>query len=93
LRAHLRLRSALVTTVGVLGGLATGAILAALIVALVTLTAAAGNPEPPLLLDVDWTIVALGLVIFLVVTTALVGITTRQAFRAEVAGRFVEAGT
>jgi hypothetical protein len=93
LRAHLRLRSALVTTVGVLGGLATGAILAALIVALVTLTAGAGNPQPPLLLDVDWTVVALGLVTFLVVTTALVGITTRQAFRAEVAGRFVEAGT
>jgi hypothetical protein len=93
LRAQLRLRGAFVTVFGVLGGLATGAILAALVVALVTLTAGAANPEPPLVLGADWTVGTLGLLAFLIATFALVGIATRRAFRAGVAGRFAETGT
>jgi hypothetical protein len=93
LRTHLRLRSAFVAVVGALGGIATGAVLAALIVALVTLTAGAGSPEPPLLLSVDWPVVVLGFVVFCAVAALLVVVATRWAFRAEVAGRFAEVGT
>src|SRR5207248_128805 len=61
LRTHLRLRTAFVAVVGALGVIATGAVLAALIIALVTLTAGAGASQPPLVLAVDWPIVLLGL--------------------------------
>jgi hypothetical protein len=93
LRRHLRLRTGLVATFGVLGGLATGAVLAALIVALVTLTASAGAAEPPLLLGINWTIVVLGLGLYFLLAAVLVGAATRRAFRADVAGRFAEVGT
>lgn len=93
LRTHLRLRTVFVAVVGALGGIATGAVLAALIVALVTLTAAAGAPEPPLVLAVDWPILLLGAVAFAAAASLLVVAATRRAFRAEAAGRFAEVGT
>ena len=93
LRTHLRLRSAFVAVIGALGGLATGAVLAALIIALVTLTAGAGTSQPPLVLAVDWPVVLLGLVAFAAATALLVVWATRRAFRAEAAGRFAEVGT
>jgi len=93
LRSHLRLRSAFVAAAGVLGGIATGAILVVLIVALVTLTAGAGAAQPPLLLGVDWPLLLAGLVTYALLAAALVGLATRRAFRASVAGRFAEAGT
>jgi ABC-type antimicrobial peptide transport system permease subunit len=93
LRAHLRLRSGFVAVFGVLGGVATGAVLAALIVALVTLTAGAVSPQPPLLLGVDWPLLLLGLVAYAAVAAGLVAVATRRAFRADVAGRFAEVGT
>jgi hypothetical protein len=93
LRAHLRLRSGFVAGFGLLGGIATGAVLAALIVALVTLTAGAVSPEPPLLLGVDWVVLLLGLAGYAALVTALVAIATRRAFHADVAGRFAEGGT
>jgi hypothetical protein len=83
----------LVAAFGVLGGLATGAVLAALIVALVKLTASAGSAEPPLLLGLDWPVVLLGLVLYAVAAMLLVGVATRRAFRHDVAGRFAEVGT
>jgi hypothetical protein len=93
LRRHLRLRTGLVATFGLVGGLATGAALAALVVALVTLTASAGSTELPLLLDVGWPTVLLGLLAYFLVAALLVSATTRRAFRADVAGRFAEVGT
>ena len=93
LRRHLRLRTGLVATFGLVGGLATGAVLAALVVALVTLTASAGSTELPLLLDVGWPTVLLGLLAYFLVAALLVSATTRRAFRADVAGRFAEVGT
>jgi ABC-type antimicrobial peptide transport system permease subunit len=93
LRSHLRLRSALVGVFGIIGGLATGAVLAALIVALVTLTASAGSAEPPLLLGFDWPVLFLGLVLYAAAAVILVGFATRRAFRQDVAGRFAEVGT
>ena len=93
LRRHLRLRSGLVAAFGLVGGVVTGAVLAALIVSLVTLTASAGAAEPPLLLGVDWPVLLLGLVVYAGLAALLVGLATRSAFRADVAGRFAEVGT
>ena len=93
LRAHLQLRSAFVAVAGLLGGVATGAILAALIVALVTLTAGAGSPQPPLLLGIDWPVLLVGLAGYAVVAGVLVGAATHQGFRTRTAGRFAEVGT
>jgi hypothetical protein len=93
LRRHLRFRAGLVAGFGVLGGLALGAALAALIIALVTLTAGAAGAEPPLLLDADWTVLGLGLLAYAAIGAVLVAAATRRAFRADVAGRFAEVGT
>jgi hypothetical protein len=93
LRRHLRLRTAFAAVFGLLGGIATGVVLAALVVALVTLTAAAGSTELPLLLGIDWPVVVLGLLLYFVLGALIVSIATRRAFRAEVAGRFAEVGT
>jgi hypothetical protein len=93
LRRHLRLRTGLVAAFGVVGGIATGAVLAALILAVVTLTAGAGSPQPPLRLELDWPVLLLGLVVYFVAAGVVVGAATRRAFRADVAGRFAEVGT
>jgi hypothetical protein len=93
LRQHLRLRTALVAVFGAVGGIATGAVLAVLVVARVTLTASAGSAGLPLLLGFDWPALLLGLLAYFVVAALLVSAATRRAFRAEVAGRFAEMGT
>jgi hypothetical protein len=53
IRAHLRLRALLVAVFGIVGGLALGAVLSALVISLVSVTAGASEPEPPLLLTLD----------------------------------------
>ena len=93
LRRHLRLRTGFVAAFGLVGGIATGAVLAALVVALVTLTASASSTDLPLLLGIDWPIVLLGLVAYFAVAALLVSAATRRAFGADVAGRFAEVGT
>ena len=93
LRAHLRLRSGFVAGFALLGGIATGAVLVVLIVALVTLTAGAISPQPPLLLGVDWLVLLLGFVSYAALAALVVGVATKRAFRADVAGRFAEVGT
>ncbi|HEY6030627.1 MAG TPA: hypothetical protein VIU44_08690, partial [Gaiellaceae bacterium] len=54
LRRHLRLRTLVVAAVGVLGGIATGAVLSALVLDLVRVTANVAAPEPPLALTLGW---------------------------------------
>jgi ABC-type antimicrobial peptide transport system permease subunit len=78
LRQHLRLRALLVATLGLLGGLAAAALLAALAVDLVTLTAGASLPEPPLALSVDWRLVGLACAAYALLTAALVGLSARK---------------
>ncbi len=81
LRRHLRLRALLVCALGVLGGLGTGAAMSALVVDLVSLTANATVPEPPLLLAVDWRLLLPALGGYLVLAGALVVLcTTRLRF-------------
>jgi hypothetical protein len=79
LRRHLRLRALLVATLGLVGGVAAAALLAVLAVDLVTLTAGAALPEPPLALTVDWRFVALCCVGYAALTAALVALSTRRA--------------
>jgi hypothetical protein len=79
LRRHLRLRAVLVAGLGLLGGLAAAALLAVLAVDLVTLTAGASLPEPPLAISVNWALVALACAAYGVLTAALVALSTRRA--------------
>ncbi|HKO74010.1 MAG TPA: hypothetical protein VJU01_01735, partial [Gaiellaceae bacterium] len=79
LRRHLRLRAVLVATLGLLGGLAAAALLAVLAVDLVTLTAGASLPEPPLAIAVDWRLVALACALYGALTAGLVALSTRRA--------------
>src|SRR5439155_46705 len=58
LRLHLRLRALLVAAFGLAGGIATGAILSRLVLSLVSVTASAAKPEPPLQLVLDLPLLA-----------------------------------
>jgi hypothetical protein len=87
LRRHVRLRAATVAFFGAAGGVVLGAVLAATVVDLVAVTAEARVPEPPLLLEVDWPALALGLLAFAALAAALVGAATRWAFRSPTPGR------
>ena len=91
LRGHLRLRSLGVAAFGLVGGLVTGVVLSALVVDLVTVTANAGSPQPPLRLAVGWPVVLLALAAYAVLAAGLVALITRSAFRARSAGRLSEA--
>jgi hypothetical protein len=90
LRRLLRLRTLVVAVVGLAGGLATGAVLSTLVVGVVRLTAGAETPQPPLRLDVDWTLFAAGLAGYAALAVLLVGTVVWSAFRAPV-GRPAEA--
>jgi hypothetical protein len=81
LRGHLRLRALVVAAAGVIGGLVTGTVLSLLVVRVVRLTAGAEAPDPPLRLDVDWALVAFGLVGFIALAGATVALVTWLAFR------------
>jgi ABC-type lipoprotein release transport system permease subunit len=93
LRRHLRLRATFAAVFGLVGGIATGAVLAVLVVALVTLTATGGSAELPLLVGVEWSVVLLGLLFYFGVGAVLVALVTRRAFRDAAAGRIAGAGT
>jgi hypothetical protein len=79
LRRHLRLRAILVAGLGLLGGLIAAALLAVLAVDLVTLTAGASLPEPPLAIAVDWRLVALACGVYGALTAVLVALSARAA--------------
>ena len=81
LRRHVRLRALLVTAVGTIAGLATGAVLSALVVGTVAVTANAAEPLPPLRLAIDWLAVGAGLVVFAALAVGLVLLVTAWWFR------------
>ena len=82
IRAHLRLRALLVGSFGVLGGIGLGAILTSLVIALVSVTAAATRPEPPLRLVLDMPLLALAAGLYVLVAALLVGAATTLRGRA-----------
>ena len=78
LRRHLVLRAEAVAAVGIGGGVAAGAVVSALVVAVVSVTAGAGTPLPPLVLVFDWPLVAIALVCLVAGSTAAAGIAVRR---------------
>jgi hypothetical protein len=90
LRRHLRLRTLAVAAFGLAGGLATGAILSALVVDLVRVTANAEPPEPPLVLTLSAPVAAAAIAGYALLAAALVAAATGRAFRARAAGRLSE---
>src|SRR5581483_9519508 len=82
IRRHLRLRSSLVAAFGILGGVALGAILSALVISLVSVTASAAEPEPPLRLELDVPLLALAAVAYVAAAMLLVGLATALRGRA-----------
>jgi ABC-type antimicrobial peptide transport system permease subunit len=93
LERHLRLRTLLVGATAVAGGVAAGVALGTLVVRLVSLTAQATVPQPPLRLHVDWLVVALAVALYAALGALLAVVATRIAFRSRAAGRFREVGT
>jgi hypothetical protein len=91
IRTHLRLRAALVAAFGVLGGLALGAILSALVISLVSVTAGAAEPEPPLRLSLDLPLLLVAAIAYAVAAVVLVGAATMLRGRAP--ARAAEAAT
>jgi ABC-type lipoprotein release transport system permease subunit len=82
IRTHLRLRALLVAAFGLVGGVIAGAVLSALVLSLVTLTASAAKPEPPLRLALDWALVVVAVVAYAVLAWALIAAATRLGGRA-----------
>jgi hypothetical protein len=82
IRAHLRLRALLVAAFGIAGGVGLGAILSALVIALVSVTAGAVSPEPPLLLSLDLPLLAVAAVAYVLAASLLVVYATRTRGRA-----------
>jgi hypothetical protein len=80
LRRVVRSRAAAVSVAGLVAGAVTGALLVTLVTRVVSVTARAVAPEPPLVADLDLGVVAAGVVAYLVLALALVGRTTRRAF-------------
>jgi hypothetical protein len=58
LRRHLLVRALIVAAVGIGGGIAAGAVVTALVVSVVSVTAGGGAPLPPLALVLDWPVLA-----------------------------------
>jgi hypothetical protein len=83
LRRHVRLRSAAVISLGLLGGAVLAAVLSVLVVGAVLVTAGGGLPEPPLVLSIDWAALAIGLGAYVALALALVAALTWFAFRPE----------
>lgn len=91
LRRQIRLRAGIVAAVGVVGGAVTGAVLSALVVDLVRLTANAARPEPPLLVALDLPVVALAILAYALAAALVVGLATARAFRSPAPSRVSEA--
>ena len=90
LQRHLLLRAGIVAVLGLVGGVAAGAIVSALVVAVVTVTAGAGVALPPLQLTVDWRLVGLALAALAFVSLLAALLATRNAYARVSRWRFSE---
>jgi hypothetical protein len=91
IRSHLRLRALLVAVFGIAGGLVLGAILASLVIALVSVTASSAEPEPPLRLALDLPLLAAAAAAYVLLAALLVGAAT--SLRGRAPARAAEAAT
>ena len=87
LRRHLRLRALALIVFGVLGGCLLGIVVSLLIVSLVQVTAAATQPDPPLVTDLGPGLLSVALAILVLGALLAVEVTVRFAFRGEVPER------
>ena len=87
LRRQLAVRTSAVAALGLLSGLVLGVVLGAIVADFVTLTAGATEAEPPLVLDLDWAVLAVAAIAYLTVAAALCALAVRGAFRGDEAGR------
>ena len=76
-----RARALVVALAGVAAGALVGALLALLVTRVVSVTARATAPEPPLVTTFDARVVAAGALAYLLLATLLVVLATRGAFR------------
>jgi ABC-type antimicrobial peptide transport system permease subunit len=83
LRRQLRLRSAGVVALGIIGGFALGLALSRLVVAVVKVSGTTAPPDPPLRVDAAWPLVGAGIGGVIVALAIVVELTTRRAFRGE----------
>ena len=90
LQRHLLLRAAVVAMLGLTGGIAAGAIVSALVVSVVTVTAGAGVALPPLLLTIDWRLAILALIALALVSLLAALLATRHAYARVSRWRFSE---
>ena len=84
---HVRGRAALVALAGTVAGLASGAVLAGLVVSVVTVTAGGTTGLPPLDLVLDWRGLGLTMALFAAAAGLLVALSTRRAFAGPVPKR------
>ena len=78
-RRYLRVRATLVAVAGVLGGVATGAILVTLVSSVVAVTAGATTPLPPLVVSLNWPLLVVGCAAFAAAAAVVViGGTARE---------------
>ncbi len=77
IRTHLRVRAFLLGAFGLLGGLVTGAVLSALVLSLVEVTASSAQPEPPLRLAFDPPLLAAVVLGYALIGAVLVLVATR----------------
>jgi hypothetical protein len=75
-----RLRAMVVGLAGILAGVVAGAVLALLITRVVSVTARAAAPNPPLATSFDVRVVAISAVAYLLLASMLVALATRRAF-------------
>ena len=80
LRRVVATRAGLVAGMGVVAGVVAGALLAVLVTRVVSVTARADQPEPPLATTVDPLVLVLGGTAFAAAVVAFVVLTTRHAF-------------
>ena len=83
LRRQIRISALVLVTFGLAGAVATGLVLSSLVVRFVVLTANATLPEPPLLLTVNWEVVALSVAVVVCLAAGFLALITRVAFRGD----------
>jgi hypothetical protein len=90
LRRHLLLRASIVGVLGICGGIAAGAVVSALVVSVVTVTAGAGIALPPLRLSADWRVAGIALAALVAVSALGVLLAARNAYERVSRWRFAE---
>jgi hypothetical protein len=80
LRRVVATRAALVAATGAVAGVLAGVLLAVLVTRVVSVTARAEQPEPPLVTTVDPLVLVFGAAVFAAAAACLVLLTTRRAF-------------